>query len=443
MQSLKKIFTYKYNPLLQKSLEKTKIIFETLNGEKYEIGPYNSNESIIKELDNKHRILNKRRADEALSCIINAYRENGLVEYLDGLTTSGYYLLDNNIKTVGSLQNISNEFDKDRVKQCMGFLDYLATCGWKNKNIFPTLLKWGIISPFSFSIKYNSDGWLPWLQLYGCGQTGKTTLGYIILSIWNLEKRIKSIGFNDVDTPARLGQAVSRDTYPILVNEVGALFTNSYGRHTSIAELIKHSVENITFRSGFYDKIFQETLALSPMILTSNYTPPNDGSHNRRFISIHFPEEEKKEKKEQEEFEKQFSYSKKSLAILGDFTASYIRDNPSILLNKDWNDIAIEIFKKFYDHVNMSPPSWIDLFEEQRDAIEESSEKTLYGLRAFLLNKINDAYSRSKDLYDEDIDIERGISHKLEHCLKNNLISFLSKTKENNIIVITIDIMTN
>lgn len=105
--------------------------------------------------------------------------------------TDGYYLLNNNIKTVGSLQNISNDFDKDTVEQCIGFLDYLATGGWKNQNIFPTILKWGIISPFSFRIKSNSDGWLPWIQLYDCGQTGKTTLGYIILAIWNWNKRIK------------------------------------------------------------------------------------------------------------------------------------------------------------------------------------------------------------------------------------------------------------
>ncbi|HEY6535992.1 MAG TPA: bifunctional DNA primase/polymerase, partial [Candidatus Nitrosocosmicus sp.] len=108
----KRIFIYNDNPLLQKSLEKTKIIFETPKDEEYEIGPYDSNELIIRELGNKYLVINKRRADEALSCIINAYRENGIVEYLDGLTTGGYYLINNNIKTVGSLQNISNDFDK-------------------------------------------------------------------------------------------------------------------------------------------------------------------------------------------------------------------------------------------------------------------------------------------------------------------------------------------
>ncbi len=73
-------------------------------------------EAIIKELQNRHLISNKNTADEALSCIVNAYKENKMVEYLDGLTTTGYYLLDGNMKVVGNLQNISNEFDKEKVK---------------------------------------------------------------------------------------------------------------------------------------------------------------------------------------------------------------------------------------------------------------------------------------------------------------------------------------
>lgn len=137
-----------------------------------------------------------------------------------------------------------------------------------------------------------------------------------------------------------------------------------------------------------------------------------------------------KEILEQEEFKKQFDDNKKSLSILGDFTASYIRDNSSILLDKVWNDIAIEILKKFYDLVNKSPPSWIDLLEEQRDAIEDSSEKTLCGLRVFLLNKINEAYSRSKHVYDEDMDRQGDISHKLENCLKHKSFHYFQNQKK-------------
>ena len=58
---------------------------------------------IVKDLENKHLILNYKNKTEALSCIINAYKEKNLVEVLDGITTEGYYLLDGKIKVVGIL----------------------------------------------------------------------------------------------------------------------------------------------------------------------------------------------------------------------------------------------------------------------------------------------------------------------------------------------------
>ncbi len=61
-----------------------------------------------------------------------------------------------------------------------------------------------------------------------------------------------------------------------------------------------YSIESITCRGKYFEsKNYKGILALSPMILTSNYAPPNDGSYNRRFFSIHFSEEEKKESEEQ------------------------------------------------------------------------------------------------------------------------------------------------
>ena len=217
----KKVIIYKDNPLIKSRTERTKIIFEScIIDEEIEIGPYDDIEIMLKELENKYLIINKKNARDALSCIINAFKERKMVETRDGITTDGYYLLNNEIKVVNPTQNLNVELDKDKVIKCISFLEYLATYGWKNKRIFPTALKWGLIALFSFSIKFASDDWFPWLQLYGIGKTGKTTIGYILLHIWNLDQRKRSIGFNNIDSIARLGHIISRDTYPILVNQV-------------------------------------------------------------------------------------------------------------------------------------------------------------------------------------------------------------------------------
>jgi len=175
------------------------------------------------------------------------------------------------------------------------------------------------------------------------------------------------------------------------------------------------------------------------MILTSNYTPPNDGSFNRRFISVHFPEEEKKANEEQEEFKKKFNENKKSLSVLGDFCVRHIIDNPSMLTNKRWIDIAKDILGHFYEFAKVPLPEWIDLFEEQRDSIDEITEKTLFELRAFFIDTINDEWARHKKFDDSETDPD--IFSKFDFCLEKRLIPFLSKTKDNTLII-THDIMT-
>ena len=109
-------------------------------------------------------------------------------------------------------------------------------------------------------------------------------------------------------------------THPILVNEVEVLSANNNRPYASIMGLIKHSIENHICRGKFNESGYhQNILALSPMIFTSNFAPPTDGAYNRRFISLHLTEEEKKERKEQDEFKKYFDDSKvkNSLSMLG------------------------------------------------------------------------------------------------------------------------------
>jgi hypothetical protein len=424
------------------------IEIEFSNGSK--IGPFNNVSDIIKALENKGHILNKYKANDALNSIISAFNDNHLIEYKEDVTTPGYYYIENKIIPKDVTQSV--EIRKEDAEKCCDYLNELAETGWKNKNIFPTVLKWGIISPFSFIIKQSTDNYMHWLQLYGQGQTGKTTLGYIVLSIWNLKARDHSLGFNHIDTVPRFGNNVSRDTYPKLVNEVGALSTNSYSRYTAIIEMVKHSIESITARGKHLDSgssggstgSYQEIPALSPMIFTSNYQPINDSGYNRRFFSIHLSKEEKKEIDEQEKFRKSFEENKKYLSALGDFAADYITRNLTELTRKPWYEVSKDILKALFEFANKLPPKWVDYIEEQRDAVDESNELTHFGLRAFILNKINETCVRFfRNITDESNHNQYELdnsSSKLRFCLQNKLISFLHII-DNDYILITSDIM--
>lgn len=437
----KKLIVYK-NPLLPMAEPKVELEYYEKNQKNYvsKIGPLNSTFDILKELQRKNYVLNKTKSEDAFNSIISAMKEHdGLVEYKTDVTTSGYYYIDGKmVKKNTSIDNI--EIRKEDVIQCCNFLNKVSSM-WKDRSIFPTVLKWAIMSPFSFMIKSNQEEikWMPWLQLYGQGQSGKTTLGLISLYIWNKKPSTHNKGFNNIDTTARLGEVVSKDTHPILINEVGSLSeTGKFRRYTGILELIKHAVESHVVRGKLVDyNRYEEILALSPLILTSNYSPPNDGSLSRRFTSIHFSKDEKKESDEQLSFGKIMEENRKYLPVLGKFTEQYIDKDPSVLFRRDWKDIAKKTLIDFYQFADLEKPEWIDYFIEQKDAIDESNEKTMFALRAFLVDRINSAFSRNS----RNDNNFNGLKEKLEYCLDYNLVPFLhritskGRVKENTIII--------
>jgi hypothetical protein len=434
------------NPFFPKAEPKVELEFRV--GSKNEIrklGPYNSLTELLRELHNKGYVLNKSKAEDAFNSIKNAMEEKdeNLIEYANDITTPGYYIIDGNWVTSDIAQS-TGEIRKEDAIECCNLLNNIST-GWKNKDIFPTVLKWGLIAPFAFIIKSNTDRWMPWLQLYGEGQSGKTTLGELAMFVWNIERR--DSGFTDADTPAKFGYFVSNDTYPKMINEAGSMYTNRFGKYTPIIEMIKSSVEGLNARAKFEEyKNYRPIPALSPLIITSNFAPVSDGSYNRRFVSIHFPNQEKKSEEQQKAFEALMDKGEKYLKVLGDFAMQYISKDPTILLKENWKDISKKLLEEFYIFAEIDVPEWIGYFVEQKDAMDESNERTTFGLRAFLVNKVNELYLRhrgynaeSSHSYDDNrVD---DLRKKLKYCVDNKLITFIHRYKKENDIVITRDIV--
>lgn len=312
--------------------------------------------------------------------------------------------------------------------QCIELLEELAK-KYKNNNIFPSVIKWALVAPFSFILKGYNDNWMPWLHLYGITSSGKSSLGLIALAVWrkhkNSERKDHQLGFNNIDSVARFGNAISKSTYPVLVNEVGALSNEKY---YFMVEMIKHAVENQTARGKFVDGSYNHIPALSPFILTSNYSPPSDPAYSRRVLSIHFPREELHDQKEAEEFKKWLSERIDVLGVLGDFVAKYLMENPDILKTKQWEDLAKVILAEFYKTGGIEGPKWLDNFIEQK-SIEESSDETHFELRAFFMETITNTYSRHiKTLtpnQSQDIVLDVSFASRLNFCLNNELIPFL------------------
>ena len=136
------------------------------------LGPGTISE-IIEALDKKGKVLKKPEATDALTAIAERYDELGLAEVSNGIIEPGYYWIDGEIKYYGINQNLeldlqNNEQDRQAALDCINALEELQLRS-KKQAAFPTVLKWGILAPFSFITKTQTSGvedWLPWLYLY-------------------------------------------------------------------------------------------------------------------------------------------------------------------------------------------------------------------------------------------------------------------------------------
>jgi phosphosulfolactate phosphohydrolase-like enzyme len=78
---------------------------------------------------------------------------------------------------------------------------------------------------------------MKWLYLDGHTQTSNTTNGTIALAIYRKQKA--KIGLGSVDNIRRLAEAISRSTFPVLVDEVKL----NPKVQADLIEAIKHSVQ--------------------------------------------------------------------------------------------------------------------------------------------------------------------------------------------------------
>ncbi|HET6717051.1 MAG TPA: hypothetical protein VFG90_07955, partial [Nitrososphaeraceae archaeon] len=288
---------------------------------------------IVEELQNRGRYVSKD-AVEALVAVLTKYEDNEIAEINNKIPYPGYYYIDGKIIGCDITQRLdfdpyNNGEHKKEALECIEVLEGLQSRN-KKEAAFPTLLKWGLIAPFSFIIKTESkvaENALPGVHFYDKPDTGKSTLSiYACLAVWRKhnEKKGKNnhLGPGSIDTPYRFGQAISRSTYSILVDEVGALGEDKF---YFLVEMIKSALLHRVVRSGKFNENNRHSniLALSNIIFTSNPPPPRDPAYRRRFIIIQYTDADKLTEEEKKEFKSWLIEEDRmeKLGILGDFAA--------------------------------------------------------------------------------------------------------------------------
>jgi bifunctional DNA primase/polymerase-like protein len=427
---------------------KYEIEFETPLNYSFHVEP-KSIKDILEILKQKALVYKLRAAEEALPAILNAYQRDGKVVVKREVETPGFYLVNGNIFANKTGDTVSPSVEQ--VKSCAIVLSELAKRS-RRQEIFATFVMWGVVAPFSYVFKQlDEDGhekWMPWIYNYGQTNTGKTTYGRIVLSIWgkHKDKKIHDIGFSNTDTIPRFGRAVSYDTFPILINEV----TLNDDRQKQLVEALKHSVQSQTARGRLATRSTAEYIsALSPCILTGNPPPPEDPAFIRRFIRIYSSTVDQHTEEEIKEFNEFLSANINTLKILGDFTIDYLLKHQAVIVKDDWKTIGTTVLREFFKFGDIEIPEWVGKFIQDSDVQDIYAEQEQL-IRGFFIKKINDTYSRFfNTLATEDKKMDKTLNlNKLENRLwfcyeKEQLIPYIRTNKTGDKILILPDIMSD
>jgi len=369
-------------------------------------------------------VLKKYQAEDVLNAILNAMLRKGLAGIKTGFDAPGFYWMDG--KIMANKVEVS-EPDPKELKEALELLNELVGVWFSNvKEQFVTVLKLGLLVPFSFAIKQKfkgEKGFLPWLYLYGQRDTGKTTTAEILLYIYNIMNRQHELGVGEANTEARLGAVLSSDTFPHVINEGASLFEKPH-----LSEIIKQAIEGLIARQRFENKtIIKEYPAFAPLTITANELRITDEAlTQKRLVVIRYPITAKVTKERIAEFREKVSHRLPKLRALGQFTTWYLVKHPDEL-TYDWINLSKKLLEKAYEGAGLAPG-----FDINMQFIDFSEDDPRLDIIAVLWKKILDAYNKKVEVTNDGgyyvaVSNPLGI---LESVLESRAVDFMIKKND-------------
>jgi len=327
----------------------------------------------------------------ALSCTINSLIKNNMAIIKQDIDNPGFYYDANEDKAIIVKKDFSMPTTTE-IKSCIQTLNNLTIFFKGNLETLSTVLKWGLMSEFSYAIKQGGK-WMPWMYLKGSAGSGKTTLAKIILYLYGVPTPENNVGGSSADTVARLGAILSQSCDPRIVNEPAAVFNRQ-----STNEMVKVCVESTTARRKFRGAYYGGIPAFSSILFTANQYLPEDDALIRRLYVLSFSYSQRKTDHDRKMFEDAFHIDTpstsplKNLQFLGRYALRHLLSDPSKLLN-DWKETADEILEAFFNEVDEEVPLWLKMWAES-ESLDDFDDSQREDLRTFFINEFNAARKR-------------------------------------------------
>ena len=264
---------------------------------------------------------------------------------------------------------------------------------------------------------------------------GKSAMSDIILEIHgnkngkSTEQSVYDLSAGSANTDAKLGNAVSKTTYPVVLSEYGTI--EKYGRDEKIVETFKNVIDRTICRHGRKDGIFDYPFAsLSPLVLNGNSLISKKPEVVKRFHWSKYSQADRHEKNDPKtvEYNQLMESRRHDLKILGDWTINYVWNNQQeLLLSKKYNAYQLMeiLINKFYEFAEVEKPEWLNRWIDE-NALEELDIDELSIVRSILRTHIHETLrinSHLLNISNEGIVIP--FETRVEQCLKHNLFSFI------------------
>ena len=351
--------------------------------------------NITSSLENRSGIVvSKREARDTLNLVISEYEKLGLLETAEEIPIAGIFLNPKTHKLVSSDDNGEIEIaepPKNAVKEALKIWSDLHEVYPGDEKKLSHILRYGLLTPFSYIFKTEYTA-LEYLFLYGASKVAKTTLAEICLSPYTTIDDTVSIGGGAFDTPYRIGHALQKHGFGVIVNEPGGMLQNG-----DCIEIIKRAIESPVSREKWEQNEHIKIPAYSNMIFTSNAHLPMEDALIRRGQIIEFTRDERLSEDDVEKFQKKFNYTNKhknrftDLKPIGDYIIWYVSQNIDIL-SKPKKDMVDELLDSLFEYVGENKDQWSWLYKEaDLMDIQEADDE----LKSIFINTLNYDYRNS------------------------------------------------
>jgi len=378
-------------------------------------------------------------SDSALGAMVQAFKESKLIEDNEEIEYSGFFTDKDNKITASNISIIEPSIE--RLADSIKFLIDELKPRYENRlDLLATAIVWGMVAPAIFVLKTNNY-YLKLLHLYGFANSTKSNTGKIILALDGHQNDSKfAMQFSRIDTLARLGEAVSKSTFPILVDEVNL----SDEKNSWLVNNLKSIIENRIARSKFPNSKASSPIdipSLSCLIFTSNPPPPlHDSALMRRTIARNHPQSEswKEDDPKAQEFKEFLRVNLSRLKALGDFRNWYVMNHRDEILDDKRPaplDLGLKILKAAFQYCGIEIPTW--LIEERlpENQLEESIQDNDVIVKRAFEKYIDEQVNRALQVWKLELDngeklrLDDDISDRLVRLAKDNLLPDVKYTR--------------